>query len=136
MSPDDLALVLDKDETGYHLILNTKESKFRGLRPNASVLIRSDTARFYMAMFPPYDSRDEEELKAEIPDDRMHYRNYPARPAIEVLQELVARFRDLEWIPVNYEGGWPEILANNPDDDVARQNAVCVLFERYGRITD
>lgn len=27
MSPDDLALVVDKDETGYHLILDTKESK-------------------------------------------------------------------------------------------------------------
>lgn len=89
-----------------------------------------------MAMLPPYDFGEEHELKVERPDNRMHYRNYPARPAIEVLEELVAKFRNLDWIPVAYEGGWPEILSNNPDDDKAHQNAVCVWSARCARIAD
>ena len=31
-SPDDLTLIIDEDETSYHLILDTKESKCQDLR--------------------------------------------------------------------------------------------------------
>jgi hypothetical protein len=58
-----------------------------------------------MAMIAPYSSGEEDEVKPERPEDPMHYRNYPARPAIEFLEELIARFCDLEWIPVRYNEG-------------------------------
>lgn len=87
-----------------------------------------DTARFFVAMMQPYDSNEEDEYKLERPDDRMHYRNYPARPAVEVLEELVAKFRDLEWIPMRDDQGWPEILTAQHDEDEKRPNLVCLAF--------
>jgi hypothetical protein len=78
-----------------------------------------------MAMIPPYDSDAEDEVNPERPDDRMHYRNYLARPAVEVLEEVVAKFRDLEWIPVRYDGGWPDILTAQYDESENIPNAVC-----------
>ncbi|KAF2121006.1 hypothetical protein BDV96DRAFT_641643 [Lophiotrema nucula] len=120
MKPEELALVLMQDEPGHHLILDTK----------------ANTIRFFMVMIPPYDSGDEEEEWAERPDDRMHYRNYPARPAVEVLEELVAKFRDLEWVPVRYDGGWPDILTAQNDGDEEHPNvytnAKNTLREQFG----
>jgi hypothetical protein len=83
-----------------------------------------------MAMFPAYDSGDEEELKVERPDNRTHYRNHPARSTMEVLEELIAKFRDLEWTDVRYEGGWPEMLSNNPDDDgfIEMRYVCCLVY--------
>ena len=82
-------------------------------------------------MIPPYDFQDldsdgEDGIIIERPDELMHYRNYPARPAVKVLEELIAKFRDLEWIPVRYDGGWPEILTAEHEKD--NPSAVCLPF--------
>ena len=58
----------------------------------------------------------------------MHYRNHLARPAVEVLEELVVKFRDLDWIPMRYDGALPEIVASYFDEDETHLNAVCVCF--------
>lgn len=79
-------------------------------------------------MIPPYDSGEEDGVKPERPDDRSHYRNYPARPAVEVLEELVAKFRDLEWIPVRYDGGWPDILTAQYNESEDSPNVVWSPF--------
>ena len=71
---------------------------------------------------------EEEQYQPERPDDNMHYRNYPARPALEALEELVAKFRNLDWIPMNYEGTWPEIVVEYYDEDEGFPNAVSVCF--------
>ena len=79
-----------------------------------------------MAMIPPYSPWEEEQYQPERPDDLMHYRNYPARPAVEVLEELVAKFRYLKWIPMRY--GWPQIVERYYDEDDAHPNAVSICF--------
>jgi hypothetical protein len=63
-------------------------------------------------MIPPHDPGEEEQYQPETPDNIIHYRNYPARSAVEVLEELVAKFRDLEWIAMRYNGAFPEIVAS------------------------
>ncbi|KAI8940613.1 hypothetical protein NX059_001885 [Plenodomus lindquistii] len=95
MNPEDIALVVDKDESGYQLILDTK----------------ANTARYFNDW-----EVDEGLINPERPDDSMHYRNYPPRPAIEVVEELVAKFRDLEWIPMRRDGTWPQILTVLDDE--------------------
>jgi hypothetical protein len=84
-------------------------------------------------MDAPYDSLDENQPTVERPDDRTHHRNYPARPAVEVLEELVAKFRDLEWIPMRRDRGWPEILTAQDDVYEKTPNTVCCssLFQLY-----
>jgi hypothetical protein len=79
-------------------------------------------------MIPPYNSGEEGKVKPERLDYRMHYRNYPARSALEVLKELVGKFRDLEWIPLRNDEGWPDILTNSPDEGEGRLEKVCVLL--------
>lgn len=77
---------------------------------------------------PPYDPWEEEHFKPERPDNGMHCRNYPARLAVEVLEQLVKRFRDLEWIPVRYDGAAPKIAASYYIEHEIHPNAVCVYF--------
>lgn len=86
----------------------------------------------------PYNSWEEDQYQPERPDDKMHYRNYPARPALEALEELVAKFRNLDWIPMNYEGTWPAIVVEYYDGDEEILNAVSVCFTEYlfGLIAD
>jgi len=66
----------------------------------------------------------------------MHHRNYPARPAVEVLEELVAKFRDLEWIPVRVDGSWSYMMTADFDgydfSPNAYTDAKTILREQFG----
>jgi hypothetical protein len=92
-----------------------------------------DTARFFVGMSPPFDPVEGEEDTYsnpdfdthERPDDPMHHRNHPARPAVEVLDELVAKFRDLVWIPVRGDDTWPRIISASYAGYEERTIAVC-----------
>ena len=84
-----------------------------------------DTARFFQPIDAPYDSYDEDQPIPERPDDQMHYLNYPAKPAVQVLAELGAKYRDLDWIPKRLPKGWPEILTAQDDVYEKTPNAVC-----------
>jgi hypothetical protein len=84
-----------------------------------------------MAMIAPYNSGEEDEVKPERPVNPMYYCNYPGKPTVEVLEEMVARFRDLQWISVRYNEGWPEVLIAQHDGYEERPNAVCLLLLSY-----
>jgi hypothetical protein len=79
-------------------------------------------------MIPPYNSGQEDKVKPERSEHHMHYRNYPARPALEVLEDLVGKYRDLEWIPMRCDKGWPDILTDSPDEGEDRLSKVCFLL--------
>ncbi|KAF2850218.1 hypothetical protein T440DRAFT_518333 [Plenodomus tracheiphilus IPT5] len=110
MNPEDIALVVDKDEPGYHLILDTK----------------ANTAWFCVAIDPPCGAWEAKGYEPDRSNERFHYRNYPARPAVEVLEELVSKFRDLEWIPMRYDGDAPETIVSHHDEAEDHPNAVRV----------
>ncbi|KAF2127492.1 hypothetical protein P153DRAFT_432624 [Dothidotthia symphoricarpi CBS 119687] len=116
LKPEELALVLEIDDTGRHLILDTK----------------ANTARFFIAMEEMFNPGEGEEGIHEVLDDPMHYRNYPARPAVEVLEELVATFRDLVWIPVGHGIGWPRILTAEDQELNEHTDAKRILQEQFG----
>lgn len=47
---------------------------------------------------PPVPDEGEEDIR-EFPDDPDHYRNFPGKPAPQVLEEILQNFKDLTWIP-------------------------------------
>jgi hypothetical protein len=76
-------------------------------------------------MDPAFNSW-EVNVKCERPEDPTHYRNYSARPALDVLEELLAKFRDLEYIPMRYDQRGPQFLTAEEDADESRPNIVCL----------
>jgi hypothetical protein len=71
-----------------------------------------------------FDSWEIGDINPERPDDPLHYRNYPARPAVDVLKELIAKFRNLEYIPMRYDGAGPQLLTAQADEDEDRPHMV------------
>jgi len=128
LKPEELALVLFKDQAGHNLILDTKDN----------------TVRFFVASKPPFDPVEGQEDRYsnpdfdthERPDDPEHHRNHPARPAVEVLEELIAKFRELVWIAVRSDdSGSPAILtAENGLEtmDNAYREGKTILQEQFG----
>jgi hypothetical protein len=67
-------------------------------------------------------------MKPESPEDRSRYHNYPAKPAVQVLEELLAKVCDLESIPMRCEGQWSGFLmAEDYKDKQTTTRYVCSL---------